>query len=80
MVEGIFSESKQKVKIGSTYYAVNNDKRFWQSVLVHGQRVSGKLVPGPGNENSSNKAMLQFDLDSSHLKTAMRSSSMKQRR
>lgn len=80
MVEGIFNGSKKKVKIGSTYYGINNDTRFWQSVLVHGQRVSGKLVPGPGNENSSNKAMLQFDLDSSHLKTAMRGSSVKRRR
>ena len=80
MVQGIFSGSKKKVKVGQTYYGINNDKRFWQSVLVHGQRVSGKLTPGPGNENSSNKAMLQFDLDSDHLKTAMRSSSIKRRR
>ena len=79
MVEGIFHGGKKKVMVGRTYYAIGNDKRFWQPVLVGGQKVSGKLVKQSGGD-SSNQPRLQFDLDSSHLQSAMRSSSVKRRR
>lgn len=79
MVEGTFYGGKKKVMVGRNLYSISNDKRFWQSVLVHGQKVSGKLVKGSGGD-SSNQPHLQFDLDASHLQSAMRSSSIKRKR
>lgn len=79
MVEGIFHGGKKKVMVGRNLYAIGNDKRFWQPVLVGGQKVSGKLV-APSGGDSSNQPRLVFDLDSSHLGTAMRSSSVKRKR
>ena len=77
MVEGVFHGGKKKVHIGSNWYSIKNDARFWQSVLVHGQRVSGKLVPSSVGGGSTKAPTLEFDLDSAHMKTAMRSSSIK---
>ncbi len=78
MVEGRFHGGKKTVTVGRNSYRIKNDARFWQSVLVHGQKVSGKLVAPKGGD-VVNQRTLVFDLDSSHLKTTMRSSSIKRR-
>ncbi|MDO8643262.1 MAG: hypothetical protein Q7R76_06840 [Candidatus Woesearchaeota archaeon] len=80
MVEGIFRSSTKKVQVGENLYNIRTDARLWQSVLVHGQRVSGKLVSSAVSSDSRNKPALEFDLDSGHLKTAMRSSSTGKKR
>ncbi len=70
MVDGIFHGGKKKIKIGRTYYHIANDKRQWQPVLKHGQRVTGKLTVPVGGDARAQRNMV-FDLDSGHLKLTL---------
>jgi hypothetical protein len=70
MVEGTYHEGKKKVKVGRTYYHIANDKRQWQPVLKHGQRVQGKLHSPAGGDAHGQRNMI-FDLDSLHLNLSL---------